>query len=212
MRYDPSLALYLPFWKRDGASFISDDAYGHLATVTGALWRPQGRDFDGVDDRISVPDHNALDLDSGFTFGIWFKLDTVALDQCLISKEAATREQIRLLFDPATKSINLEIYDGTNAPAVYTATNSIDTAGKWFNIYGVVNKGVNLQLYVDGIASGSPVTDNTGSIATTTPLYIGRRNTTLPLDGLVGEVILNNRVLNPLEIQRNILATKWRYV
>src|SRR3990167_5915362 len=51
---DPSLVLYLPLWKKDGSSFMSDDAYGHLATVTGATWGSQGRTFDGVDDLIEA--------------------------------------------------------------------------------------------------------------------------------------------------------------
>jgi hypothetical protein len=33
--YDPALALYLPFWKRDGAVFQSDDQHGHVCTQYG---------------------------------------------------------------------------------------------------------------------------------------------------------------------------------
>ena len=36
--FDPSLVLYLSLWKLDGDSFMSKDAYGHLCTVTGALY------------------------------------------------------------------------------------------------------------------------------------------------------------------------------
>src|SRR3990172_13167350 len=70
--YDPSLVFYVPLYELDGTTFQSKDAYGHLCTVTGALWRPQGRDFDGTDDVISAPDHNALDITGTVTLISWF--------------------------------------------------------------------------------------------------------------------------------------------
>jgi hypothetical protein len=55
---DPSLALYLPLWKKDGSVIASEDRHGHSCTVTGPVWRPQGRAFDGTDDYIAIS-HNA---------------------------------------------------------------------------------------------------------------------------------------------------------
>ena len=55
--------LWLPLWKLDGAQFTSKDAYGRLVTVTGAPWGPQGRPFDGVDDKFSIPDFYILFAD-----------------------------------------------------------------------------------------------------------------------------------------------------
>ena len=52
--FDSGLTLYLPFYRLDGSSLISKDAYGHSCTVNGAAWRTQGRYFDGIDDRIAV--------------------------------------------------------------------------------------------------------------------------------------------------------------
>lgn len=54
----PNLALYLPLWKRDGASFPSEDAHGILCTVTGAslgaLDGNRGRLFGASDDKIDI--------------------------------------------------------------------------------------------------------------------------------------------------------------
>jgi len=47
--FDPSLVLYLPLYQLDGWAFMSRDAYGHLCSVTGAKWTPQGRDLDEQD-------------------------------------------------------------------------------------------------------------------------------------------------------------------
>ena len=83
---DPALRLYLPLWKLDGNSFQSKDAYGHLATVTGATKVLQGFSFDGVDDKITIP--HAATLDFGLT-SFWemmvFKLLTLR-EQGLVSK------------------------------------------------------------------------------------------------------------------------------
>jgi hypothetical protein len=66
---DPDLVLYLPLWSADlkGDSFYSKDSYAHLCTVTGALWTPQGRHFDGVDDKIAVPYHSVFQITAEVT-------------------------------------------------------------------------------------------------------------------------------------------------
>ncbi len=88
--FDPSLALYLPLYKRDGTSFMSDEAYGHLATVTGAIWTPQGRYFDGVDDYLRIPDAPSLDLTGEMTILAWMKRGaTGAIWQDLVNKGAS---------------------------------------------------------------------------------------------------------------------------
>ena len=53
--------LAIDFKHKDGASFISDDAYGHLCTNYGSRWQLDGRYFDG-DDRIVSPHHPAQDV------------------------------------------------------------------------------------------------------------------------------------------------------
>ena len=212
--YDPSCVLYLPLGKRDGASFISDDAYGRLATVTGATWGIQGRTFDGIDDLISIPDHASLDTTGSFSVGFWFKLDTVAVDQCLLSKEGGSRQQIQVLFISASKYLYSEIWDGTNAPTGLSAVNSIDTVGKWYHAFLVLNKTVDIRFIIDGQPSGSPVTDTTGSIINTQVLQIGKRTTgaSVFLDGQVGEVIIVTKAVSLAYAQNHRLATKWRYV
>ena len=78
--FDPSLVLYLPLYGQDGASFMSQDAGGHLCAVTGALWRPDSRYFDGIDDKINCGHSPALNLTSGVTVEVWFKPVSVSAD------------------------------------------------------------------------------------------------------------------------------------
>jgi len=57
---DPYLVLDLPFYELDGTKFMSRDTYGHLCTNKGTKWTPNGRVFDGVDDRITVANHTSF--------------------------------------------------------------------------------------------------------------------------------------------------------
>jgi hypothetical protein len=40
--------------EQDGKAFTSREARGHLCSISGALWSPHGRIFDGVDDQITL--------------------------------------------------------------------------------------------------------------------------------------------------------------
>ena len=68
---DPSVVLYLPLYRIDGGSQVSRDAYGQAVNVTGALWTPVGRSFDGVDDVINCGAASSLDLQYYFTIAAW---------------------------------------------------------------------------------------------------------------------------------------------
>ena len=71
--FDPSLALYLPLYELDGASFMSKDAYGHSCTAIGALWRPNGRWLDGINDYINCGADTSFDISGTMTLEVWMK-------------------------------------------------------------------------------------------------------------------------------------------
>ena len=81
---DNSLVLDLPLYKLDGTKFKSQDAYGHLCTVTGALWRLTHRNFDGDDD-INLSDPAALGL-TALTILVWVNQSLAGTSQSLVSK------------------------------------------------------------------------------------------------------------------------------
>ncbi len=70
---EPCQVLYLPAHKHDGDSFMSGDSFGRVSTATGALWRPDGRYFDGEDDDITVP-NNSLFTSDNLTVLLWAKV------------------------------------------------------------------------------------------------------------------------------------------
>lgn len=61
------LVLFLPLWALKGNPIKSVDAYKHTGTVTGTLWRPDGRWFDGLDDKISCGNHASLQITNNMT-------------------------------------------------------------------------------------------------------------------------------------------------
>ena len=84
--FDPSLVLYLPLGQLDGTSFVSQDAYGHLCTVTGTVWGSRGRYFDGADDLVNA--NAAINAIQDLSVGIimaWFNGNLVNYHNILTS-------------------------------------------------------------------------------------------------------------------------------
>jgi len=203
--FDPTLVLYLPLYNLDGASFMSKDAYGHLCTVTGAIWRPDGRYLDGLDDK--------LDLGSDFigttalTIMAWiYPEGWGGLNYGRVLDNGKTRFMLRNNTSQQTLAFNS---DGSTWTEAATGAISLDAwqfAAVTRTAVGVAN------FYVNGEASGTADQDSGTPAAATTNLYIGcRSDDAVTFEGTIGEVFVHNRVLTPQEIQRNYLATKWRY-
>jgi hypothetical protein len=209
---DPSLVLYLPLYELNGASFVSKDAYGHLCTVTGALWRLQGRYFDGSDDRIEADEQ----LVSAYPFTLcgWIKADssnTTANNTllCLADKDDSARYyNIGVLLTSGKAYIFAR-----NSTAVQLKEGTTDCFDAWYFITGVFTSATLRDIYVNETNEGTGATSVTYSTEVDR-LSVGRMGDSTPSDyakGLIGEVLVYNRALTPLEIQHNYLATKWRY-
>ncbi len=214
--FDPSLVLYLPLYELDGASFMSKDIYGHLCTVTGAIWTPQGRSFDGSDDNVNCGNDTALDIGiCGGTFVAWLKPAAVAATYIAVMKGGGGAGSInyRLGIDATLLDFRADI-GGT--------VRTLTSAGKPVSVNEWICFSAKLQylsdlvwtrmfLYIDGIEYAQ-ATYGSFPIITTSNLRIGSSDIpNLFYNGVIGEVLIYNRPLTALEIQRNYLATKWRY-
>ena len=216
--FDPSLVLYLPLYQLDGASFTSKDAYGHLCTVTGALWRPNGRYFDGSDDKIALPTILASEtvmFNSGLTLLAWIKASSENHDRGIFGQTFSTAY---------TYNSDGGLYIKANNKAGFVAY-EYDVAYRWANgttvvdddnfhlIGGVFKRNNQLAVYVDGKVEGGwgyPITNLAG--ANQAEIGWGQKiGTDNWFKGLIGEVWAFIRELTPLEIQNVYLATKWRY-
>jgi len=214
--FDPSLVLYLPLQELDGASFMSKDACGHLCTVTGALWRPHGRYFDGTDDVIkanTVTDNSLFD--GAHTIIAWVKLNKWGANQEIVAAAregvAATHYSLFVIdsankFNAATNDIGQNIVTTT---ATYT-----DDTGHHFLAMMVDADGHINHFIVDDTDIGSDST-NTNDLSTVSAFWLGQLPFTSanvnPFGGTISEAWVYGRELTVLEIENIRLATKWRY-
>lgn len=215
--FDPSLVLYLPLYKLDGASFMSRDKHGHLCTATGALWTPHGRSFDGSDDKIDCGNATSLRLTSSLTLMAWVYPTTDDANKDIISNVdygAGTTHGYRLTFG-GTGNIEIRVKgasDGYITDVAYTK----DTWTHATIVYDAVTP--TLYIYKNGVDAGGTVAGTVpgslNSVATTVKVGAGLNGASALdyfMNGTIGEVMVYSRALTPLEIQHNYLATKWRY-
>jgi len=198
--FDPSLVLYLPLYELDGASFMSKDTYGQVCTVTGALWRPNGRYFDGTDDYITLP---SIAYGTCFSVIAWVNVDDLTEHRQWLGLDIYIA-----LWISTTGYIQINIGDGA------WGNNFNSDVGEavvhtWYHLVGTYD-GARTELFKNGEhLGGAANTKNVGSRV----CEVGRNAGlgTNPFSGLIGEVLVYNRALTALEIQHNYLATKWRY-
>ena len=208
--FDPSLALYLPLHRLDSASFMSKDAYGHPCTVTGALWTPRGRSFDGSDDQIDCGTGSGLDITgSGITLEAWINGTSFVTSPAyrgIICKDDTTNRWYFMIHSELT-IIYCAIVTSTGTAEITTTT---DLTG-WNHIVFTYD-GSYLRTYKNGAEVGTAVA-HTGTINSVSHnVFIGcNRSTERWFKGLIGEARVYSRALTPPERMHNYLATKWRY-
>ncbi len=214
--FDPSLVLYLPLYQLDGASFVSKDAHGHLCSVTGALWRPSGRYFDGTDDKIVANTVAANSFfDAAHTLVAWVRLAGWGANITAVAGgvTALPIHYIMLSF----KSDN-KFWTQTNGPGgineVVSASTYNNDTGWHFLAVTVDADGHISHFVVDGTDDGNDST-NDNDLSNLDKFYIGQVPYNVPnisvWNGDIGEVWVYGRELTLAEIQNVRLATKWRY-
>jgi len=213
---DPGLALHLPMHELDGNSFMSKDAYGHLCTATGVLWRPDGRSFDGVDDYINAND--PLSAVGGST------------RKTLIARANPGKTN----FSTIGRIISLQRLAAGTAFAIYASGNPATWRASYIvgsTTFSELNSGISLvagqTVFLahtqDGDSIRFQVNDtvvtasNAGTPAISNPAnaFIGafEENGTPKqfFSGIISEAYIFSRALTPLEVEQIRLATKWRY-
>ena len=192
---------------------MSKEAYGYLCAVTGALWTPRGRDFDGVDDYINCGHPLNLNFTSeDFSIEAWIKPDSLASNPNIFAKGSAVTEGYFFLL-MSDGSGYLCTNQSESWQLSYFPIGCIST-NFWQYVVATRSRAV-VKIYKDGIdVTTSPGTHIDPASAPTRDAVIGIHPGKAQMelfDGLIGEVRVYNRALTPLEIQGNYLATKRRY-
>jgi len=205
--FDPSLVLYLPLYELDGSSFMSRDAYGHLATVVGATWTPRGRIFDGSDDKLDITSSllsGTKDTDQK-TIGFWVSTPNTTGHGNIVCVRDAGGNNWQLYRKSATYDLYIHS-DDINQDTGYDYPQN-----RFVQITAIID-GIadQWQIYVNGLweytyQGANFAADNGGNA-----FRLGSDSSGY-LNGTCGEAWIYNRRLTPAEIQHNFLVTKWRY-
>ena len=208
------LVLYLPLWALKNSSFKSVDPYGHLCSVTGALWRPNGHYFDGSDDKIEIPDSPLWDFGGDFTIQAWFKGSAPAGTQSLIiGRSTGTGNawgDIDWCMTIASTGV-LRCQVSNNGAAGTSIDGSVDISDGPFHFLEWTRSGDVFTICVNTITDGTETLSLTiQNTSNKVRLGWGYDRYTYT-KGTISEVWIYSRALATLERQHNYLATKWRY-
>ncbi len=159
----------------EGAGTTLGDVSGNAlnGAVSGATWTTQGRyggalSFDGVNDRVNVPDATLLDLTNAMTLEAWVYPTALSGWRTVLMKES-----------PSGLAYVLYAHDDVPRPAGYVRVGSdqavTGTAALPLNAWthvALTYDGATLRFFQNGVQVGSRAL--TGSMAATTlPLTIG---------------------------------------
>ena len=216
---------YLPYWHPNlsGEVFRSVDFFSHIATNAGSIFQSGGRLFDGVDDKITVPDVASItdifDGDGGTAISwvnvssdgegneghLWRKAATYVLTR----EEAAGKVKINfaLLFSILTggwTTTTTQVTIGT--PTMVSVTyNADDIANNPIIYINTTALTVGSGITEDFSPNGTRVTDSG------TDLTLGNHpGTSRTFDGIKNEDWFYNRILTATEIAYIYSQTRGR--
>jgi glucose/arabinose dehydrogenase/PKD repeat protein len=199
----PGLVAAYGFDEASGAGVVDGSGNGLNGTLTGATRSTGGRfgsalSFDGVNDWVTVPDANALDLTTGLTMSAWVNPTAIGS----IYRTVLMKEQ------PGGLIYTLYAGEGTGKPSAHIFTTSeqrasgpTNTAPNTWTHLASTWDGTTLRTYVDGIQVGTRAVG--GTLRTSTGvLRIGGTGVWAEwFAGRIDEVRIYNRALTGAELQ-----------
>ena len=203
------LVAYIPLWALKESSFKSVDAYKHTCTVTGALWRPNGRSFDGLNDKLDFGNPTVLTNFTALTRLLWLKVVgfTGSARGILDGSYAAGTFGDMIITEGASDNFSIFV---KNTGASVVSNVIAYTADKWLQI-GYSWDGTNITYYKNGAVSGTVDALNGTLACSARALLLGDEGTRDNFGGEMGEFLIYNRALAAEEISYNYNSTVWRY-
>ena len=178
---------------------------GRTGTIAGATRTSAGRfgralSFDGVNDMVTVPDSNALDLTGTMTLEAWVNPRTLSGWRSLILKERQGLLAYAMYANTDTGIPSGEVSTPSNRDVRGPSPLPLNT---WTHVAVTYNASI-LRLYVNGSQVSSRAVS--GPVVTSSnPLRLGGNTIWAEyFDGVLDEVRLYNRVLSAAEIQADM--------
>jgi len=203
------------FWTLDESDIengVVKDIYGNNdGTIKGSPQIVGGKieealDFNGSSDYIVCAEDPSLDITDKISIEAWVKIDTIQ-DSYIVGKRDGGNQQYASYCNP----------DGAFRFVTWGGDTSVDTAanvlvtGQWYHLVAVYDSATGTgEMYVNGVpsaadATASPIT------AAACGVHIGARGdgaggSAYPLDGIIDEVKIYNRILSEDEVVQNYNA------
>ena len=195
---------YYPFTLFNGT--LGDGA-GNLeptAITTGLGNENRAYQFDGVDDRIELPD-GILDVEGVFTIGIYLRYNAFGGQAAKYRSILSKPGQFELLVK--NSEIQFNTYDDTGSSLVSLSYdhssdgNSIDD-GVWHHV-AVVHTANDVTIYVDGIEEATTTYSGTYQSSTSNPIVLSepQDGNYLHFPGDIDELFFYARALSLTEVQ-----------
>ena len=141
----------IDFKHKDGDSFISDDAYGHLCTNYGSKWQLDGRYFDGVDDYVDCGAMTNYLTTSIGRIEAWVNFAGTGRRSVVgIGRQDAAYYFIDFHINEENRAVGYMEYAGGTQWNIHS---SVLDAG-WHHIV-LRQDGVKVRQYVDGVENGT---------------------------------------------------------
>lgn len=204
----PAVAAGTDLWLAEagGAGYVLSpgSVYGAVP-ITGQIGN--ALQFDGIDDYVSVPDMDSLELTTAFTFAAWIKPGAShnGNSGTILTKNKTDNHSYYWAIGGGVVDSNkkLAVYLGGTSPKGWQYSSSDLPVDAWVHIATTFD-GSTIKHYIDGSLDAT-ISGISGTILTNTqPLTIGQRMDYLDVkyqfNGAIDEVIIRNEVLSESEI------------
>lgn len=168
--------------------------------------------FDGVDDRMSVPNSSSLSFTS-ISVNVWIKFNTFASRQMIAEKH--TSPTLGWWFAGQSNKLVWLVTTSSGAKYIDLTNNTTINTGTIYNLTGVYNGSTGaLQVYVNAVNDGGTVVGTgTGFSNSSNPMYIGAQVNWSGASSLsnIYQMQIYNTALTATEITQNFNAMRGRY-
>jgi type II secretory pathway pseudopilin PulG len=196
-------------WKFDEkAGITAEDSSRHsndgtLENMSGAQWTAGpvngALKFDGYNDYVDCGNDTELQLTDALSITAWIKADDWTYGRyvnAIARKGNTTPVNYQLCIADQKVMLGLDDMDKNDG----VRGNTLLRTGRWYHVAGAWD-GDTVRIYVDGVLDNNPPDTRTGTIwIDTRPLYLGGRPGEDYFDGIIDNVRIYNRALDPCEI------------